>query len=388
VLSFTIAAIAIVVLSYVLGHRILDGPLPGNDSALHLGYTIWLNKYFPEIPDWYPLQGGGVSLLHGYPILPHLTVVILHRLTGLSLLQVFRLLSFLGFPLSAIGIYLFCWSALRRQSIGLVAAIFFLLAPVTWTWLYDWGFFAQQLAFAFLPFALLAYDRTLRHSLGPQPDGRRRLWFVVTAIAMLLGGLSHMMVGAAAVAGALLYTLFLALGRPPRQRSIVVLGGLRILFLLGVIVGLVAAAYWVPFFRYGQEANRTGSNTPAVHQLHQLPIAEYFGVRPIDPLEILTRMQFPWVESLFAFLGASLAYLKAKREEAGSREALAFALVCLAAITYTLVPSLVAITLRISVFVTMFFNFRSLLLLTMVLYPCVAGYGVVRLASSLIRVDS
>lgn len=387
VLQLIVAATLIFVLSYVLGRRILNGPLPGNDSALHLGYTVWLNQYFPEIPDWYPLQGGGVSLLHGYPILPHLTVVILHRFTGLSLLQGFRLISFLAFPLSAIGIHLFCWSALRRQSIGLLAAIFFLLAPVTWTWLYDWGFFAQQLGLVFLPLSLLAYDRTLKHSLGPKPDGRRRLWFVATVIAMLLGGLMHMLIGVAAATGALLYTVALAILRPRRERAVVFWRGFRILVLLGVVLGLIAAAYWVPFYRYSQEANRTGSNTPAAHQLHRLPIAEFFGVRPIDPLEILTRMQFPLVVSLFALLGALLAWLNARREKVRSREGLALSLACLAAMAYTLIPALVAFTLRTSPLLFTFLNFRSLLLLVMVLYPCIASYGVVSLAALVVGED-
>ena len=381
VLQFTGAAALIVLLSYVLGRRILDGPLPGNDSALHLGYTIWLDQYFPEIPDWYPLQGGGVSLAHGYPILPHLTVVMLHRFTSLSLLQAFRLLGFLGFPLSAVGIYLFCCSALKRQSIGLIAAVFFLLAPVTWTWFYDWGFFAQQLGFVFLPLALLAYDRTLKHSLGAKSGGKRRVWFVATAVAILVGGLMHMLIGAAAATGALLYTVILALVRPRRERARVLWGGFRIIVLLVVILGLMAAAYWVPFYRYGQAANRTGANTPAAHQLHRLPIGEFFGIRSIDPLEILTRMQFPLVVSLFALLGVALACLNVRREEARSREVLALTLTCAAAVAYALVPALVEFTLRTSPLLFTFLNFRSLLLLAMVLYPCIASYGVVRLAT-------
>src|SRR5436190_21002510 len=121
-------------LAYALGYRLLSEPISGNDSYLHLGYAYWLDAYFPHVPHWYPLQGGGESILHGYPILAHLAVVLLHRLSGLSILQAFRLVEFLSLPLTALGIYFFGWSALKRQTIGLIAALLYLLAPLTWTW--------------------------------------------------------------------------------------------------------------------------------------------------------------------------------------------------------------------------------------------------------------
>ncbi|NIN69862.1 MAG: hypothetical protein GTO63_35305, partial [Anaerolineae bacterium] len=102
-IHLAVTAALILALAYLLGHVMLDGPLKGSDSPLHVGYAAWLDQYFPDVPHWYPLQGGGVSLLHGYPILPHLLLVVLHRLSGLSILQVFRLVSFLGFPLTALG---------------------------------------------------------------------------------------------------------------------------------------------------------------------------------------------------------------------------------------------------------------------------------------------
>src|SRR3990170_8788204 len=112
-----VVAVVLLAISYFFGHSILDGRLQGSDSPLHLGYAVWLDQYFPHLPHWYPLQGGGASILHGYPLLAHLMVVLLHRLSGLSILQAFRLVTFATFPLTAFGIYLLGWSILGRKTI-------------------------------------------------------------------------------------------------------------------------------------------------------------------------------------------------------------------------------------------------------------------------------
>ena len=67
-----LAFIVILVAAYVLANSILNGQLAGNDSLLHVSYSARRNKYFPSIPYWYPLQGGGASHLHSYPFHPHL----------------------------------------------------------------------------------------------------------------------------------------------------------------------------------------------------------------------------------------------------------------------------------------------------------------------------
>jgi hypothetical protein len=373
---FGLAVIAALVLTYFLGHVILDGPVQGSDSLLHLSYITWLDRYFPSIPNWYPIQGAGESLLHGYPILAHLTVVVLHRVTGETILRTFRIVTFLTFPLTALGIYVFCWSVFKRQTIGLIAAVLYLLAPVSWTWMVNWGFFPQQTAFVFLPLILTAYERTLRHQVNRVPGGRGRLWFVLLIILLVTGSLTHMMVGAAAAIGIALLTCFAVLTAPPEDRQAVFRGGMKIILLLALVGGLVVAAYLIPFYRYGRVANREGLNTPPVEQLHRLPIPEFFGLKAIDPLEVLTRMQFPFAFVGFAILGIVFAALLVRAKQAEAKRALPIGLSLVVSTLVTLSPAIVAVFLRLTPFVYPFVSFRSALLLTTVLMPVVAAYGI------------
>ena len=379
------AVVVIFALSYLFGHSMLDGRLQGSDSPLHVGYAVWLDRYFPRLPHWYPLQGGGGSILHGYPLLAHLIVVVLHRSTGLSILQAFRLVSFAAFPLTALGVYVFSWSVLKRQTIGLLAAVFFLLAPVTWTWMYNWGFFAQQVGIVFLPLALIAFDRTLHHQLARKVSGRGRLWFVVLIILLAVSSLCHMLVGAAEVMGIGLLTAFSAITAPPGNRRSTLRGGLKIFLLLGFIAAVLLAAYVVPFFAYSQVANREGLNTPPPSQLHKLPIPEFFGLKAIDPLEILTRMQFPLIVTGFALIGLILALVLSRRRAPEEAKAETLGLSLMAVTVLTLSPGLVALELRLAPFLVQFVNFRSALILTMVFMPVMAAYGVWTLAWSLIH---
>jgi len=367
-----------------MGVSMLNGAIQGSDSRLHVSYVYWLDQYFPNIPHWYPHQGGGESLLHGYPLLAHELVVVLHRLSELSILQAFRLISFLGFPLTALGIYLFCWSVLQNQTIGLIAAVFYLLAPVTWTWMYNWGFFAQQVAIVFLPISLIAFDRVIKYQLEQQHAGQKRLWFAALVLLVLFASLSHMLVGSAAAIGMTLYTIFSSLGALKGKRSAILRCGIRIVLMAGFSIGLLAAIYFVPFYAYGQVANREGLNTPPVHQLHRLPILEFFGINPIDLNEILTRIQFPLVVTIFAFVGILLCYIRSRSSLPEDKKTKAMALTLIVGTVFSLTPALAALVLRVSPLLLNFINFRSLLLLVMMLMPVTAGYGVWALTCILI----
>jgi hypothetical protein len=362
-------------LSYVLGHGILDGVVIGNDSPLHVGYVEWLDRFFPYIPHWFPPEGTGESLLHGYPLLTHAMAILVHRLGGLTTLQSIHLLSFVAYPLTAVGVYLYSWSILKRQTISLVAAVLYLLAPISWTWLYNWGFFPQQVGMIFLAPTLIAFDRALQYQLSRGRGGRGRLWFSLLVALFALGSLCHMLVGAAAGLGMASETLFLSIAAARGQRMNALRGGAKILLLLGLVAGMILAAYFVPFFNYGQVANREGLNTPSVHQLHRIPLAQFFGLKAINPLEILTRMQFPILVTALAALGVAIALIDAWRRSSDAPKALAVALTLCMSVLYAVTPSLVAIVLGISQILFNFINFRSALILVMVLMPVVSAYG-------------
>jgi len=383
-LIYLVASVVIIFgLSFVLGHSMLGGSLKG-DSAMHVGYATWLDRYFPSIPHWFPLQGGGTSLLHGYPILGHLLVVSIHRLAGISILQAFRLISFLGFPLTALGIYFLARSVLKRQTPALIAAAFYLLAPVTWTWMYDWGFFSQQVAMIFLPLALISMDRALKASLKRPRTGARRLWVASLVGFSILAIASHMMVASALAAGVSLYVVFAAVLAPKGSRAALLQEGTKILVALGLTVSLAAAAYLVPFYSYSKYADRDGLNNLPPSAFHRLPVPEFLGLKEIDPSQILTRMQFPLPITLLALLGGIMALRHYRIRQGPLKDMAPWTVVAVAAAVFALSPGLVVFLQGLSPLIVQFLNFRSLLVLAMVIVPIISASGAWGLANTIV----
>src|SRR3972149_7832599 len=217
-LQLAISMIVILGVAYLLGHGFLVRGWVGNDGHLHLAYAEWLDRYFPLIPHWYPNQGGGESLLHGYPLLPHLILVIVHRVTGLTIAGAFSWVSFLVFPLTALSVYLLAWSLLRTQTGALLAAVFYLVSPLTWVWSMDWGFFGQAVAMVTLPLILLAYDRYISPLDAGTKDARRKYWLVCLVVLLAWTLLAHPAVWGGAMAGLGFWSLFYAITGSPRGR--------------------------------------------------------------------------------------------------------------------------------------------------------------------------
>ena len=371
------AIVLIFGLSYLLGRGMLTGSLKGNDSAMHVTYALWVDEYFPALPYWYPLQGGGESIVHGYPLLGHVLVVIVSRVAHLSILQAFRLVGFLSFPLTALGIYLFCWKALKKQSVGLLAAIFYLLAPLTWTWTYDWGFFGQGVGMVFAPLVLISFDGYLATRASSTGRGPRRLWQAGMILCLILSALSHPVVAAGAVLGMCVYTMLSALMSRRGKRGRVLADGARGIILVGVLAALTLAAYLLPLYSYGQVANREGLNVLGLHQLPRVSIPQFLGLRQPDPLLILTRVANPLVVVVFL----PVALLLAGRT---SRAALGWSLTAVLMAFPAMFPEIPdALTFGSSLLATIF-SFRSALVLVTLLFPSVAAYGIWALADLIV----
>ena len=376
-IHLALSAAAIVALSFALGNVLLEDPLKGGDSALHIAYTQWLSQYFPNVPHWFPEVGGGVSLLHGYPILAHYSVIILHQLSELTLLQSSAVIGWITFPITAIGIYLFCWSALKNQTVGLIAAVFFLLAPLSWTWIHDWGFFPYSVGLVYLPMALLLYDRYLSLVLKNPRSPMRRLWMIGLVASIVLATLTHPSAAAGAVLLIVLYSLFYSITTKSQSRSRVLLSGAKAGLICGVMVAMILAFYLVPFSSYGRIANREGLNLLPVHLVPHLPKAEFFGLKPIDISIIHTRMSNPLAVSALLLGGLALSWRT-------SRKALALTFAALFAAIYALFPQLPFSLSNLSSSLAMVFSIRAALGAVMILFPVGAAYGAVALGFLLI----
>jgi hypothetical protein len=146
------------VVAWVLGWRLLWEGVLGNDTAFHLHLARWVETTFPGIGWWYPWDASGMSYRQGYPTAGFWLAVLTERWQHLQLTQVFQLIEWLVNPLVAVGINAFCALRLRRPAVGLGAIVLYLISPMPWTNLVDWGLWSSQLGIVFLMPALFALD--------------------------------------------------------------------------------------------------------------------------------------------------------------------------------------------------------------------------------------
>lgn len=181
-LAFFVACFAIIsAVAYYFGHFYLRA-VYGNDARHALSLISWIARYFPKIPFWYPLQGGGVSMLWSYPSLPSILVVLVDRWTHLGIMASFQVVGFSSFLLTALGMYLFVWWRLKNQTAALISAVFYLLMPLTYAWLTDWGFYAEAISYTFFFPALIFYDLFLEGVLKGEVGLVRRLSLFLAAL--------------------------------------------------------------------------------------------------------------------------------------------------------------------------------------------------------------
>jgi hypothetical protein len=157
-LRLAAAGAVIVALSFVLSWPFLyDGP-QGIDYLWHWHLASWVSSEFPGLPYWNRWDLSGVPYRNVYPILPHWLAVAVSRLFGLDVFQGIQLVQFAVTPLLALGVYAFCDLRRKRPLIGLVAALLFLIDPLSWVETIDYMWFASQLGVVFFMPALIALD--------------------------------------------------------------------------------------------------------------------------------------------------------------------------------------------------------------------------------------
>ncbi|HEV2013939.1 MAG TPA: hypothetical protein VGR77_08680 [Candidatus Dormibacteraeota bacterium] len=152
------AAAVIGSVAYLLSWRVLWGVPSGSDLPYHLDLVSWVSKSFPSMSWWYRWDATGTSFREGYPLTAHWLTVALSRMLHLGLSDAMQVFEFAITPLCAIGIYAFCAFRLRRPLVGLTAAVLSLLSPIAWTFLFDWGFYANQTGTVLFMPILIALD--------------------------------------------------------------------------------------------------------------------------------------------------------------------------------------------------------------------------------------
>jgi hypothetical protein len=276
-------------LSYLFGHKILDGSqFVGGDSTFALSLAYWFERWWPRIPLWFPLQGNGVSLFHSYPMGTTFLVLFLHHYTSLSLVVAFRLLAFMTFPLTAVGIYLFCWTRLKNQTVGLLAGTFFLLSQASWIFQTMHGIFAQSFSMIFFPPIFLSFDiycEKIKKGIATTFWGRSTFFITI----LLLGLLYWVHVVSGVLISIFLLFYVFVLFMMEIKMTVVQRIFLTLKAALPILVlGFALTAFWlIPYFSYNGLANREGLLTKNIGQMQEeslrIPTLLGIGQAGVDP---------------------------------------------------------------------------------------------------------
>jgi len=187
-LRLCVAAALLGALAWVLSWRLLwEGPA-GSDTLFHLQLASWVSASWPRIDWWFRWDASGLSYREGYPLAAHWLVAALARAVNLQIPGALQAIQFLVNPLCAIGVYLFGAWRLQRPLAGLAAGLLYLLNPISWTFLVDWGFFANQVGTVLFMPCLIALDVCFAGWLAGRRDWSWRLSAVAFAgLTALMG---------------------------------------------------------------------------------------------------------------------------------------------------------------------------------------------------------
>lgn len=328
---FIIALFLIFFLSYILGRSYLLGnSFAGNDTTNFFNVVYWLSQTFPKVPFWFPLQGGGISFT-GYPWFSAYLVNIIDKLTVLDLVQSFRFLGFLSVPLTGLGIFVFIWTRLKevkpiwmRQILGLIASVFFVTAPVSWIWLLQWGFYAEQVSLIFVPWILLFFDLFIEQLFTKKTGWLFRLGFLGTLVFLLLGFITHFFIG---VTSLVIFGIWIAIKVIFTSENKILLIKrifLPLLFFVLAFAGMFAFRYYSyqrysdavafgGFSGYGTaSANKEVSASMLLKPEHMLSLSD-----PRDPVKepriVIKSMRFPFYVWLLIIPSFVFAVFKSKK---------------------------------------------------------------------------
>ncbi len=367
IIFFLLGSFFLLGLTFVFGWPIFIGQV-GNDAPNALSFIAFLDHFFPKIPLWYPLQGTGVSFTLGYFAFPMLLVVWLKHLANLSLTQSYSLVVFASVFFASFG--LFCWGTFgfKKPILGFLAGIFYLLLPLSWTFIYEWGFFSETTSYAFIPFALLFFQKLL--------NGRRLIFLFLTVFFTGLTALSHIL--AFYALGVIFVLLSLSKIFSEGKRLKQLFSTTTILSFTLILVFLLFLFWFLPFVHYNFLAGREG----IIDTLSPESIPsrlDFLGLALIPPADfkfVLRHVMIPPAIWIFLLMGVFLSF----RQE---RKVFFLELLFFLWFVFAFSTGFQVDLNRQFPHLATPFVYRVFLIASRMLVPVLAGFGVVLLASFL-----
>lgn len=371
-LFFAFSVVFLFLLAYFF-NPILGPGIVGNDAVNYLAFVKWFATYFPHMPFWFPLQGGGVSIINGYPTFPAFLVILVTRVSHLDIVQAFKLVGFLSVPLTSVGIFVLVWSRFKSQAMALVASVLYLVSPIAYVWITQWGFYAEAISYIFVPWTILLYfifwDGFKNGNLGL----KERLGFAGACIGFVLCFISH-----PSTLGVPIFLVFYTFLEALLRRGVHVLFLKRALIatlLFGSVALLLSAFWWAPFFTYTGIAGRDGLGNVSDVKLIAQGIPSWDAVLSLRTFAVTEQnfvyqnISFPIAVWILVLIGTVTSFFL-------SRKVFILGL-------FTLYTLLFGMSADISVFLAKYlpiiggspFSWRSLFVPLRIVVPIVGAYG-------------
>lgn len=284
-------AVALIGLTaYFLGNGYLQA-LKGSDTFFHLTNILWFERFFPDLPYWYPFQNAGVVPVWGYPIFAYIGVILIERLSDLTLFGAFQVLGFLSVPLTALGLYLFSSLRLKNQTAGLIGAIFYVLAPISWVFLFDWGFYTESVSYMFIFPTLIFFDTFLVAFQRRRVGVGKRASLFGAVVFLGLTFLTHPSSFFTTLFAAGLLSLFRALDEWAQGWRRLLVNAVAPTLILMVLAGAFLGFILFDFFAYSTRGGGAGAaqvteeNRRVFTEGYATPLGSLLGLETIPPTE-------------------------------------------------------------------------------------------------------
>lgn len=256
---FGFALALIVSFTFLFGFHLLVGTLKGGDAGYAYHNLVWFTRWFPRIPIWYPLQGGGYAFTISYPVIQNFIGIYIHKIFSLDLVQSLKVLTFSAYLFGAIGVYILGAWRLKNQTVGLIASLLFLALPGTFFWVTKLGYYAFAIASSVFSWGLIFFDWYLESVLDKQSASKKITKLFFASLIVGLSYMFHSFVGAGLSISIFIYSLIVGW-----------LKGEKLLSLKGIFSGAISAvtvflvavllfAFWFfPVFRYAALSSKLG----------------------------------------------------------------------------------------------------------------------------------
>lgn len=387
-LAIVLALVASLII--VFGRPVLGPGLPGSDNANFIAFASWIAKWLPNIPFWYPQQGAGVSFTTFYPILSHVIIAAISKVFSLNLIIVFRIYALVAVLLTSLGIYFLGLRLTKNQIVSGIAAVLYPLAPVTWIFLLEWGFFAEQASYFYLPPALIFLDMFLIEVFQNRQGYKKRiclLFFLISALILLL---AHPLTFAGLVVFAAPFIILYPFSFNGKWNRHTIFKSVSTGIITFSLFGLIALFWVVPYYRYqnmisqGAAPGKGIISKALIFQNAIYPMS-FFNIDPQpviyesldDPIQPRSavgwrNVTFPIAISLLAAVGLIGSFFLNKK-------LFIFGVSGLFPLVFAFIPEVYYALLNIPV-ISNFSNWRTLIAPSRVIIPILAGFGSFTLA--------